>query len=139
MYPVELFVDFDDSLFHWFQWLFDDAAYLQCSLSIASATFDAMSHSPTTERTYSHLRKAILLLNQSLSSSDATISLGNSTVAAVFKLAMFSCMVNDHAAAKAHVAGLRQMVRLCGGLGNFQNNTKLCMKLGRCVGFHLRD
>lgn len=70
-------------------------------------------------------------LNKRLSSSDNDISLGNSTIATVILLTMFSCIINDHEAAKTHISGLQQMVRLRGGLQTVACNKKLYLKLGR--------
>ena len=131
MYPAELGVDFNISQCDWFQWLLQDNAYLQCALFTASASQDLSRQKPITQITYSHLRKAIALLNENLSNTDRAVSLRDSTVSVVLTLTMFSCMINDHAGAKAHILGLQQMVRLRGGIEAFRSNTKLCMKLGR--------
>ncbi|KAL2830525.1 hypothetical protein BDW59DRAFT_141066 [Aspergillus cavernicola] len=78
-----------------------------------------------------HLQKLILILTQRLSSAEISAMIQDSTVATVVALAMFSCMINDHAGAKAHLSGLQQMVRLRGGIEGFDRNIILQLKLGR--------
>lgn len=131
MFPADLCVDFDITRCQWFHWLFQDAGYLQCAIFTASATQDFVCKQSITPGTYSHLRKTIALLNDNLSSNDSAVSIRDSTLSTVIMLAMFSCMMNDHNGAKAHVAGLREMVRLRGGLEAFRDNSKLYIKLGR--------
>ncbi|KAL3476265.1 hypothetical protein BJX99DRAFT_228184 [Aspergillus californicus] len=131
MYPIEFLIDFDSSQSEWFYWLFQDVAYLQCSFFMMSATTDMLMRTPTSPNTYSQLRKSISLLNQRLCSTYTSVALHDSTIAVVVMLTMFSCMLNDHAGARAHLSGLRQMVRLRGGLEAFKSNTKLSLKLGR--------
>lgn len=131
MYPNDLCVDIDFSRYHYFQWLFEDGAYLQCSLFIASALQDLVLQRQTSRSTYSLLRRTIKLLNENLSSNDSAVSLRDSTVSVVVSLAMFSCIMSDQAGAKAHVYGLQKMITLRGGLKSFQHIPKLYMKLGR--------
>ncbi|KAL4778032.1 hypothetical protein BJX76DRAFT_363110 [Aspergillus varians] len=131
MYPIELFFDFVVDQNEWAHWLFRDPAYLQCTIFMASSARALMERRAITPNTYSHLRDAIARLNTQLSSDDANVILRDSTIAAVTMLTMFSCIINDHAAAKAHIAGLQQMVGLRGGLQNFTNNPKLYLQLGR--------
>ncbi|BCS28267.1 uncharacterized protein APUU_61315S [Aspergillus puulaauensis] len=131
MYPAELFKGFNVDQSEWGHWLFHDPAYLQCAFFMAFTTRDITENRPITPATYSHLREAIIHLNKRLSSSDNDIALGNSTIATVIILTMFSCIINDHEAAKTHIAGLQQMVRLRGGLQSLALNPKLYLKLGR--------
>lgn len=131
MYPAELFKGFNVDQSEWGHWLFHDPAYLQCAFFMAFTTRDITENRPITPTTYSHLREAIIHLNKRLSSSDNDVALGNSTIATVIILTMFSCIINDHEAAKTHIAGLQQMVRLRGGLQALSLNPKLYLKLGR--------
>lgn len=131
MYPTELFKGADVDQNEWGHWLFHDPAYLQCAFFMAFTTRDITENRPITPTTYSHLRETIIHLNRRLSSSENGVALGNSTIATVIILTMFSCIINDHEAAKAHIAGLQQMVRLRGGLQTIACNQKLYLKLGR--------
>ncbi|KAL4916376.1 hypothetical protein BDW62DRAFT_105758 [Aspergillus aurantiobrunneus] len=131
MYPAELFIDFDIAQNEWVHWLFKDPAYLQCIFFMAFSTRDLVHNRSITPKTYSHLRDTIIRLNRQLSDANTAVSLGNSTIAVVIMLAMFSCMIDDHAGAKAHISGLHQMVHLRGGLQSFTTSPKLYLKLGR--------
>lgn len=131
MYPAKLFKGFDVDQSEWGRWLFHDPAYLQCAFFMAFTARDITENRPITPTTYLHLREAIIHLNKRLSSSDNNVALGNSTIATVIMLTMFSCIINDHEAAKTHIAGLQQMVRLRGGLQSLALNPKLYLKLGR--------
>ncbi|KAI1842911.1 hypothetical protein JX266_010929 [Neoarthrinium moseri] len=129
MYPVELCVDFDLSRSLWFQWVFSDLAYLYCVLFGASAMEDYMMNESSSSLTLSHLRSTIKNLNANL--SDTVLSQCDSTVAVIITLAMVAGMFDDQASALAHVAGLKRIVQLRGGLDGFRHNAKLHIKIGR--------
>lgn len=135
MYPQNLGVAMDPKHAYWFQWLAQDAAYLQCALFSTSVAEDFSKNRPVSSASFTHLSKAISLLNRALSQKDGSVdSLSDSTITIVFMLATFASMMGDHASAVAHAHGLRQMVRLRGGLDSLRSNAKLCIQLGRYVG-----
>ncbi|KAL4932569.1 uncharacterized protein BDV17DRAFT_300680 [Aspergillus undulatus] len=136
MYPIQHFIDFDLSDCDWTFWLFLDPAYLQSMFFLASGTQDLASNQPLTATTYAFLRQTIVRLNKQLSNMDTSAALRDSTVAVVIVLTLFSSLINDQPGAEAHFAGLRQMVRLRGGIQSFRNNTKLYLKLARADLIH---
>ena len=113
----------------WFHWLSLDVAYLQSILLSASAINDFIMQRPFAKTTYFHLKKTIAFLNKRL--SDSAVSLQDSTVAVAITLAGSADISGDYAAARAHIEGLKQMVRLRGGLEGFRDDTKLRIKIRR--------
>jgi len=130
-YPVDFFVDFEDSKVTWFQWLSCDAMYLYCVLLSTSALNDFVMQQPFASNTYFYLRKTITSLNEYL--SDSATSLKDSTFAVVIALASLSSAIGDHTAASTHITGLQEMVRLRGGPEAFLSNPKLHIKICRSV------
>lgn len=130
MYPESLGVEMDPKHAYWFQWLANDVTFLQCALFSTSAAHDFVRYQFISPMTYSLLSKAIATLNTTLS-QNTSISLLDSTIYVVIMLATFAGMMGDRASAEAHAAGLRQMVRLRGGLECFQDNVKMCIQIGR--------
>jgi hypothetical protein len=115
----------------WFEWLFHDTAYLESVLLGMSAMDDFFKRASPSKLTYSHMKATITALNKRL--SDPSLFLADSTIAVVMGLAELTGLLCDDAAAKAHVSGFQQMVRLRGGVGSFAGNTKLQIKIGRWV------
>lgn len=130
MYPNELRVDFDLTHSQWFHWLLENATYLQSALLHVWAVHDMALQRPFGRQTYHHLRKTIGLLNEHLSRGGAA-TVNDAIVAVVMTLTMVADMLGDQTAVRAHLDGLRRMVRLRGGLDDFRGNTKLHIKLGR--------
>ncbi|KAL4940089.1 hypothetical protein BDV06DRAFT_224441 [Aspergillus oleicola] len=147
MYPSTAFADYDITTCPWASWPFSDASYLQCMFFMASVIRDLNLKQAQTQiqsqtqstpdgkaisaKTYATLRSTIILLNARLSHPDPGIALGDSTVAVVVILTIFCCMMNDHDAARAHVAGLKMLVSLRGGMEGFAGREKLVVKLSR--------
>ena len=105
-----------------------DGAYLHCVLHSSSAFNDYILRK-STKTTVFHLSKTIALLNKIL--TEDTDSVRDSSVAVVVNLVTSAEFFGDQDAAKAHLRGLQQMVRLRGGLDGFAGNSKLHIKLGQ--------
>ncbi len=92
---------------------------------------DLFKRAPSSKLTHSHMKATITALNHRL--SDPNLCLADSTIAVVMGLAELTGFLSDDTAAKAHVSGFQQMVRLRGGVDAFADNGKLQIKVGRSV------
>ncbi|KPM35151.1 hypothetical protein AK830_g11423 [Neonectria ditissima] len=141
MYPVEWCFQYDRTKVCWFRWLLEDNTYLQSVLFMVSAFQDLVamqiaasgSHvswsgnfSPQTQR---RLRSTIRLLQEKI--QDRETQLEDTTMSVVTTLAMLADASSDTAAFEAHVTGLKEMVRMRGGLAAFNHNRQLQIKLCR--------
>jgi hypothetical protein len=77
-----------------------------------------------------HFQKGLRLLRERLLEEDDRKRLSDSTISAVLKLAGTSHFDGDSGEARQHMAGLRRMVDLRGGLDAFKG-TKLVMEMLR--------
>lgn len=145
MYPVEWCFATDPTKVCWFRWLLEDAGYLHAVSFMVSAFQDllalqdsARAPRPGTPwshgfsaRTHVYLRRTIRALRDNL--DDEQRQLRDTTASAVISLAMVADAAGDTEAFEAHVRGLKQMVRLRGGLKGFGDNRQLQVKLCRYV------
>ena len=129
IYPLKFCIEFDEPRAEYFDWLFDDAAYLHSTLLAASAMHDAARKQPLAKATCFHLQRTLSLLNEELSEGDAYRK--NSTVYIVITLALFARLFGDYTAAETHMSGLRQIVRLRGGLKGLRRTPKLHFTIDR--------
>ena len=133
MSPLKNCVDFTDVETKCFEWLFYDASFLNALLLTGSVINDFSLHGlpqPGT-KTYRYLHRTIVLLNEKLGERDAHSS--DSTLYVVITLAVLGATFNDWRAARAHLAGLRKIIQLRGGLKYLEQRPKLHFKLDRLV------
>lgn len=143
MYPTEWCVKFDLTKVCWFRWLLDDAAYFHSLLFTVSAFQDIINSGPEgalsgqnlstqfSRRTQLHLRRSMELLRESIQDRDRQME--DVTAAVVVSMAMMADAIGDDDACEAHVNGLREMVRLRGGMKAFSHNRQLQIKISRYV------
>ncbi|KAH0427157.1 hypothetical protein CcaCcLH18_09824 [Colletotrichum camelliae] len=129
MYPVEWCVRFDASKTPWFHWLLVDPAYLHSVLFTVAMLHDWLLGSKRSKKTNYHIWKSLNYLNENIASKEMAVA--DSTVATIVTMSMVAEMFGDHAASAAHVAGLRQIVKLRGGIENFRHNLQLFAKICR--------
>jgi hypothetical protein len=145
LYPVEWCCEFDPQKVCWFRWLLEDAAYFNSVLFTVSAMQDIfIAGGPQivpppsqarnlvvyfSPRTHMYLRRSMQLLRESI--QDRAMQLADTTAAVVVTLAMMAELVGDHDACRAHVQGLKQMVRMRGGLEAFKENRQMRTKICR--------
>ncbi|KAE9570553.1 hypothetical protein CGMCC3_g13368 [Colletotrichum fructicola] len=129
MYPVEWCVRFDASKTPWFHWLLVDPAYLHSVLFTVAMLHDWLLGSKRSKKTNYHICKSLTYLNENIASKEMAIA--DSTVATIVTMSMVAEMFGDHAASAAHVAGLRQIVKLRGGIESFRHNLQLFAKICR--------
>ncbi|KAF9878164.1 hypothetical protein CkaCkLH20_04202 [Colletotrichum karsti] len=129
MYPVEWCVRFDASKTPWFFWLMMDPAYLHSTLFTVALLNDWVRGTKRSKKTNYHIGKTLKYLNQNLANKDTAVA--DSTVATIVTVSIVAELFGDHASSTAHVAGLRQIVKLRGGVDSFQHNLQLYAKTCR--------
>ena len=143
MYPVEWCFRPAVNANCWFHWLFQDVAYYYSVLFIASSFQDIWMASPKpgtvapgtdlsrklSPRSRHYLRRTIALLQKRL--DDPALSLEDVSIATVVSLAMVADACGDTDSAKAHVGGLKQMVRMRGGVRAMMSNRHVLCKICR--------
>ncbi|KAL2841722.1 hypothetical protein BJY01DRAFT_217129 [Aspergillus pseudoustus] len=113
---VTRFVDYDISQAQCGQWVTSDPAFLQCCVFMSFAITDVTQQRSVSPATLYHLQKTIEILKLSLSNPDRSVALRDTTIGVVITLTLVSCMINDRVSARAHLNGLRQMIKLRGEL-----------------------
>ncbi|TDZ40385.1 hypothetical protein C8035_v004139 [Colletotrichum spinosum] len=129
MYPVEWCVRFDVSKTPWFYWLLSDPAYLHSVLFTVAMLHDSVRGHKLSKKTSYHIGKTLSLLNKNIARTETALS--DSTLATIVSMCMVAEAYGDHEAAAAHIAGLRRIVELRGGLGALRHNLQLHVKICR--------
>jgi hypothetical protein len=147
MYPVEWCFQTDPTKVCWFRWLLEDTGYLNAVCFIVSAFQDLLDMKETARvpgipwaqgfspRTRMYLRQTIRTLQENLDDSER--QLRDTTASTVISLALVADAAGDTEAFEAHMGGLKQMVKMRGGLGGFHSNKQLQVKLCRYVSLPL--
>ncbi|KAF4977655.1 hypothetical protein FZEAL_5845 [Fusarium zealandicum] len=141
-YPAEWCFDPDRTKVCWFRWLLQDATYLHSVLFMVSAFQDLLARRSSGEgddielgefrfspETHRHLRKTIHLLQDKI--QDGQRQLEDTTASAIIALAMMADTVGDAQAFEAHSKGLRDIIKMRGGLQGFKHNRQVQIKLCR--------
>ncbi|KAH8667036.1 hypothetical protein BX600DRAFT_436407 [Xylariales sp. PMI_506] len=128
-FPADLSIDIDVDKGLCFPWLSQDPAYLHSILFAASGIHDYFTHKGLSTLTFYHLGKAISFIHQHM--DNVAGQLRDSTVSAIITLVLLSSNFVDYSSAEVHAKGLRQIVRLRGGLSAFRKNPSLLIKLCR--------
>ncbi|KAH7322685.1 hypothetical protein B0I35DRAFT_185908 [Stachybotrys elegans] len=143
LYPLDLCTSIPDSEDYWFRWLLEDPAYLNSALFNVSIFHDIIArrslkpsqveianvHQLFSPRSWRYLRRTIKLLQERI--EDKSTQAKDSTAAVVVSLAMTAELVGDDKAFNIHVEGLKNMVRMRGGLDTFPINSKMQIKICR--------
>jgi hypothetical protein len=115
----------------WKAWLVDNVAYAHSAMVLACATQDCLAGRALSKARSFHLAKALAQLNQDL--SDPRLTLHDTTLAAIISLGAASAIISDHTTAAAHLAGLRVIIRLRGGLNSLKSSPSLLVGISRYV------
>ncbi|KAK3990681.1 hypothetical protein QBC44DRAFT_324597 [Cladorrhinum sp. PSN332] len=127
MYPVETIVQ--PPMDQWLEYLAHDRAYLECVLSAAQAFLDWAHERKIGKLTIQHLNSAMNNLRQTLAECPQTPT--DSTMAVVVTLSMMADMLQDYDAARKHIEGLYQLIKMRGGIRALQYNPQLQIKVLR--------
>jgi hypothetical protein len=143
LYPLDLCTSIPDSEDYWFRWLLEDPAYLNSALFNVSIFHDivarrnrkpsqveiASAQELFSPRSWRYLRRTINLLQERIENKSTQDK--DSTAAVVVSLAMTAELVGDDKAFNIHVEGLKNIVRMRGGLDAFPINSKMQIKICR--------
>jgi hypothetical protein len=120
----------------WVETLCTDAAYLNATIFSVQVYFDLLAGhdlepvSPLTP-TYSYFTKTLRLLRERLEYHDERRKLSDNTVMIVLILACHAHRLGQYTIAKSHMAGLRKLVDMRGGIMAFKTRTKLLIEIFR--------
>ncbi|KAI2465474.1 hypothetical protein F4781DRAFT_424738 [Annulohypoxylon bovei var. microspora] len=135
--PLESCINFSPKKLAWMEALTVDAAYLHAMAFSAQGYFDlrrgrAPSHSTAT--TDPHIVKTLRLLRERLETAGRgdTMQFLSGTASIVLCLAFHAHLTGDFHAARHHIAGLRRIVDLAGGLAALKDNEKVIVDILRC-------
>jgi hypothetical protein len=128
-YVLESCLIFDELNSIWNDQLALDAPLLQSVIFMVQTYFDLAGGRNNTSSSQIHL-KTLQLLRQKLSFGDEKAKLADPTVFVVVNLAIHAHISGEHKSAKHHLEGIRRIVELRGGLGEF-TQTKLLIELHR--------
>jgi len=128
-FPLKVCIDFDERPSDYSHWFFQDVAFLHSVLLAICAIHDNVRDQPLARVTRFHLQRTLHLLNRKLAEQDGCRT--DSTVYIFITLALMAGLFGDHAAAEKHMTGLRQIVRLRGGLEQLRRTPKLHFTIGR--------
>ena len=135
MFPLEMCLAFNTKDKVGLEPMTWDPAYLHATVLTAQAYFDWTSgrRDFTACRTATlHASKALGLLRTRLSREDERSKISDMTVSVVLALVIHAHMMGDYESARHHLEGLRKIVDLRGGLGNFRGfHGKLLMEMLR--------
>lgn len=132
MYPIARYSFSDAADAYWFDWIQVDLAYLHSILFTMSFFYDTLSGQES-ETTRYYLCRAIRELNKQLADSETALSDSTSTV--VMAMVLISACFGDLESAHIHMAGLKRIIALRGGIASYKSRPLLQAKLYRSAAF----
>ena len=132
MYPIARYSSSDAGEGYWFHWTQVDLAYLHSILFTTSFFYDSLE-GQNSERTKYHSYRTISELNKQL--ADSTTALSDSTTTVVMAMALVAGCFGDIESSHIHLAGLKRIIDLRGGMASYINRPLLQSKLYRSVVF----
>ena len=134
LFPLESCLLFQGKAEQWLAPLAFDSAYLHAMIFFSQYFFDTIRPqrcSLINERTMPHFLRALRLLRERFADGDDQARVSDTTAAAVMGLAGHALMTGNHKSAMQHLAGLRKIVSLRGGVTTFGDNPKLLVEILR--------
>lgn len=132
MYPIARYSFSDAADAYWFDWTQVDLAYLHSILFTMSFFYDTLSGEKS-ESTRYYSYRAISELNKQLADSETALSDSTSTV--VMAMVLISACFGDLESAHIHMAGLKRIIALRGGIASYKSRPLLQAKLYRSAAF----
>ncbi|OHE94943.1 hypothetical protein CORC01_09737 [Colletotrichum orchidophilum] len=129
MYPIEWCLQYDESKTPWFYWLLTDAAFLHSILFTVGLLHDSVKGESASKKTNFHVWKTLHLLNKNIANQN--MALADSTIATIVSMCMVAEIFGQRDSAAAHIKGMRQIVKLRGGIESFSHNLQLQVKICR--------
>ena len=131
MYPIDHCVDLVKEEQRWLIDLKTDTVYAHTVLYVAQVYFDVFKSQTFGPTAIVHTNKTIARLQNQL--AEANLAITDSTIFTVLALAMASASQNDLEAAKKHLHGLSQLIKLRGGIPALNQKWSLQIKCCRFV------
>lgn len=131
MYPIDHCVDLAKEEQRWLIDLKSDPVYAHTVLYVAQVYFDVIKSQILGPTAIVHTNKTIARLQRQL--AEANLEITDSTIFTVLALAMASASQNDLEAAKKHLHGLSQLIKLRGGMPALNQKWSLQIKCLRFV------
>lgn len=128
MYPIARYAFSDAADAYWFHWTQVDLAYLHSVLFTTSFFYDTLTGQKS-ESTKYHSYRAIRELNKQLADSETALS--DTTTTVVMAMALIAACFGDLESAHIHVAGLKRIIDLRGGITAYRSRPLLQAKLYR--------
>ena len=131
MSPLMHYVDFSLLQPEDFSRVSTNTTFLSAVLFSSSAIDDLMNPSlqQLSQESSLHLSRTLSALNAQLNAKDAHCI--DSTILVAIMLAIIAVAFGDWRTAGTHIAGLRRVVKLCGGLAWLRKSAKLHYKIER--------
>ncbi|RYP64384.1 hypothetical protein DL771_008778 [Monosporascus sp. 5C6A] len=127
MYPIQLGISLDEAKSTWMPMMFADEDIVPCSISLMQACNELfLGGGESSPKALYHLSQTFARVRKRLQSPDA---LSDSTISTVLSLIAQEQIRRGQPGAKIHIAGLRRMVELRGGLDQLEKNPPLVVKI----------
>lgn len=128
MYPIARYAFSDAADAYWFHWTQVDLAYLHSVLFTTSFFYDTLAGHKS-ESTKYHSYRTIRELNKQLADSDTALS--DTTTTVVMAMTLIAACFGDLESAHIHLAGLKRIIDLRGGIAAYRSRPLLQAKLYR--------
>ncbi|KAH8892276.1 hypothetical protein GQ53DRAFT_686240 [Thozetella sp. PMI_491] len=128
-HPVESCLDYGTTEWPIFEYLASDKAFVHSLLFVSYAYFDMRRRQPPGASAAAEMGKTMVALQSNIGSRG--LATADTTIFAVLALLMCADIFEDSTAAEKHLAGLRQMLSLRGGLQSLRDNVTLQIKCCR--------
>ena len=134
LYPPEICVEVDHMQTSWSTSLLTDKVYLHSALFSIEAYIDDHLGRTQSSLTQYHFLKTLRLLQERFDAPNNPKSISDPTVMVVVLLGLTAELIGDSSAAASHMAGLKSIVDLRGGLETLRyENSRLPAKVCRYV------
>ncbi|KAH8647648.1 hypothetical protein BX600DRAFT_475683 [Xylariales sp. PMI_506] len=129
IYPIEKYAGYNPMKDYFLPMAFDDPATMHAMLFSAGSMILPPTRSRETPNSLFHLRECIRLVNERLRSSPPIVT--NSTIIIVATIAFVEKSIGRHRNWEIHMQGLKEIIRLRGGIEEFQSDRILYSKVQR--------
>ncbi|OTA52248.1 hypothetical protein K449DRAFT_391545 [Hypoxylon sp. EC38] len=134
LYPLESCILFEKSdKRQWIEPLAFDSAYLHTMIFVTHDYFNVLLHRIPCGETSPHFFKTLRILRERLlCEGDNSSKVSILTASIVLALAGHALLVKEYSSAKHHLAGLRKIINLRGGITTIKDSVKLLIEIIRC-------
>ncbi|KAH8891963.1 hypothetical protein GQ53DRAFT_719792 [Thozetella sp. PMI_491] len=129
LHPIDQCYAHDPTKSLFFDWMFDDIAYLHVNLYLSYLLHDAARGGAIGSAAKYHLYRSIKALNERLADKETILS--DSTAATIMALLYLAECTGDTKLSRLHIGGLQKLVQMRGGIDSFGHNPTLQDKILR--------